>query len=369
MKEQLQIQNVSMRLGSFELKEFSLGLNRGDYFVLLGPSGCGKTTLLRTIAGVYQDYNGCVCIGGEDVNGIPPERRRIGYVSQSEDLFPHLNVRKNVAFGLRYTGWDRQEQEEQLQRIIEWMGISGLAEQFPKTLSGGESRRVALARALVVKPRVLLLDEPLGMLDPNARETMIDILKRIHRQTDTTTIHVTHDREEAWMLEGWCGVMMNGQLLQTGSVAEVFRQPGNRAVADFFGGTNIFEARFERRENGVYAMTEFSEFLVEQNVPHTEGAIQLRPETLTFGNSARAEPDRKTCFGKVDAVIRNVSDRGAYLRFETETDNQAELIVDAGHEYRRYAPGERVRLFCRSSPQPLTENTGTEEKSQPLKTG
>ncbi len=238
----LQIESLALQVGRFRLGPLSLAVDEREYFVLLGPTGCGKSTLLRLIAGALRPGAGHIRLDGRDLTRLPPERRGVAYVSQAGDLFPHLTVAGNIAFGLRFQRLTAAERQARVDRMLEVFGLRPLAGQRAATVSGGEGRKVAMARSLAVGPRLLLLDEPLGMLDPNARRAMLGVLERIHTELRTTTIHVSHDRPEAWDIADRCGVMLEGDLAQTGRVEEVFRRPRTRRVAEFTGAENILPA-------------------------------------------------------------------------------------------------------------------------------
>jgi len=210
--EALQLRGVCIALGEFRLGPISLALDCGDYLVILGPGGCGKTTLLKTIAGILRPAAGEIHIGGRRVDGLPSYRRHVGYVPQHSLLFPHRTVAANVRFGLRYADGSKAQREARFARAVELTGVAGLLDRFPASLSGGETRRVALARALAVTPAVLLLDEPLSMLDPEARQSLVETLCGIRRETRTVTLHVTHHAEEAQPVATACATMLAGQI-------------------------------------------------------------------------------------------------------------------------------------------------------------
>jgi putative spermidine/putrescine transport system ATP-binding protein len=211
--EFFQLRAVGLALGEFRLGPISLTLQRGDYLAIMGPSGCGKTTLLKTIAGILRPEAGEIYIGGRRVDDLPSCRRSIGYVPQHSLLFPHQTVANNVRFGLRYTACSSGERQSRLARAVELTGVAGLLNRFPTTLSGGEARRVALARALAVTPTVLLLDEPLSMLASEARQALLETLRGIRRETHTVTLHVTHNAEEAEAVASACAVMLDGRIV------------------------------------------------------------------------------------------------------------------------------------------------------------
>jgi spermidine/putrescine transport system ATP-binding protein len=220
----------------------SLDIFRGEFFSLLGPSGCGKTTLLRVLAGLEAPSAGVVRIGGRDVTGVPPYARPVNMVFQHYALFPHLNVRKNVAFGLRYQGTRGAEAAARVAEALQRVQLPGLEDRYPHQLSGGQRQRVALARALVLRPQVLLLDEPLAALDQKLRREMQVELKHLQRTLGITFVFVTHDQEEALTMSDRIAVMNAGRVEQSGPAEQVFETPRTEFVARFMGAENFFAA-------------------------------------------------------------------------------------------------------------------------------
>ena len=220
----------------------SLDILRGEFFSLLGPSGCGKTTLLRVLAGLEAPSSGAVRIGGRDVTHTPPYARPVNMVFQHYALFPHLNVRKNVAFGLRYQGTRGAEAAARVAEALERVQLPGLENRYPHQLSGGQRQRVALARALVLRPQVLLLDEPLAALDQKLRREMQVELKHLQRTLGITFVFVTHDQEEALTMSDRIAVMNAGRVEQSGPAERVFETPRTEFVARFMGAENLFTA-------------------------------------------------------------------------------------------------------------------------------
>jgi putative spermidine/putrescine transport system ATP-binding protein len=219
------------------VNDVSLDLPAGEMLALLGPSGCGKTTLLRSVAG-FVPHAGEVHIGEDCVTHVQPHRRNIGMVFQDYALFPHMTVAQNVAFGLRMRGFDRKAIEAQVSEALTLVGLEGLHRRMAPQLSGGQQQRVALARALVIRPAVLLLDEPLSALDKKLREEMRSELKRIQRIAGVTTIFVTHDQDEALALADRLALMYAGTVLQSGVPEDVYRHPASHFVAEFLGAAN-----------------------------------------------------------------------------------------------------------------------------------
>jgi molybdate transport system ATP-binding protein len=246
----VQVRDLWVDLDEFHLRQIDLDVAAGEYFVILGPTGAGKTVLLETVAGLHQPCKGHILMNGKDVTDVPPERRGIGFVYQDYALFPHLSVDGNIAFGLKLRRLDRGIVEGRVAEISRLLGIDHLLHRRPGTLSGGEAQRVALARALVVEPRLLLLDEPLSALDPGMREGLQRELARVHRELGTTTIHVTHDFEEAVALGDRISVVNEGRIVQVGPPEEIFRKPVSEFVARFVEARNIFRGEIRPGEDG-----------------------------------------------------------------------------------------------------------------------
>jgi len=227
-----------------------LEIRRGTIFSLLGPSGCGKTTTLRLIAGFERPDAGEVYIRGERVTSIPPYRRNFSMVFQSYALFPHLNVSENVAFGLRMRGMARADRARAVNDALELVKLDALADRYPRQLSGGQQQRVALARAIVIRPAVLLLDEPLGALDKMLREEMQIELRSLQQRLGITAVFVTHDQEEALTLSDQVAVMRNGVIEQTGPPREIYDRPRTEFVAGFLGASNFLAGTVVALEGG-----------------------------------------------------------------------------------------------------------------------
>jgi len=221
----------------------SLDIPAGEFFSLLGPSGCGKTTTLRIIAGFERPDAGRILLDGRDMAQTPPHRRPVNTVFQSYALFPHLNVRDNVAFGLRFQNVPKEEAHRQVATVLGLVQLAGFEERRPAQLSGGQQQRVALARALILNPDVLLLDEPLGSLDAKLRKALQLELKSIQEEIGITFVYVTHDQEEALTMSDRLAVMSDGRVVQVGPPREVYEEPADAYVADFLGVSNLMDAR------------------------------------------------------------------------------------------------------------------------------
>jgi len=317
----LQLDSVSHAAGRFRLGPLSLHIPAHAWFVLLGPSGSGKTTLLRLIAGVIPAPPGAIRLDGRDIGPLPPEARGVAYVSQHGDLFPHLTVADNLAFGLQFKRFSRAERGARVVRLLDLFGIRHLADRSASTVSGGEGRRVAVARALAQEPALLLLDEPLGMLDPNGRAELQSCLAQVHRELGTATVHVTHDRDEAWVMGSRCGVLLDGRLVQEGPVESVFRRPASRAAARFLGASNILPAPALGGPANRWAM--------------------LRPEHIAI-----TSPDNP---GARPARVAAIRDRGGLCDVEAAPEDGAPplLIHAAWRQGSALSPGGRIGLRWR----------------------
>lgn len=284
------IQNLTKKFGEIAaLRAVSLEIQSQELFFLLGPSGCGKTTLLRIIAGFYQPDGGELFFGDKPMKGVPPHRRNTGMVFQNYALWPHMTVAENVAYGLEVRSVTAAERKARVAEALAIVQMEKLAGRNPNQLSGGQQQRVALARALVIKPDVLLLDEPLSNLDAKLRLEMREEIRRIHAQTRITTIYVTHDQKEALSLATRLAVLREGTIEQVGDPRAVYRSPANRFVADFIGETNWLRAEAIRAsETELLLQTELGIFkaITKRNVPAGSGVwLGFRPEAVQVGLS------------------------------------------------------------------------------------
>jgi putative spermidine/putrescine transport system ATP-binding protein len=272
------MKNQSNKDSSFSIKPIHLTIQEGEFFSLLGPSGCGKTTLLKIVAGLLTPDNGDVYLGSNRMTSLLPENRGFSMVFQQALLFPHMTVEENVAFGLKMQGRGKKERLQQAQNLLAQVGLNGYGSRYPSELSGGQQQRVSLARALVSRPRLLLMDEPFSSLDPGLREEMRELISEIHRHFLVTILFVTHDREEAFQLSDRIGVMREGELLQVGEPQELYENPNTPDVALFLGAKNVMRGKI----NDGY----FISYDVKVNVRNMKnnenqtGWLVIRPEIL-----------------------------------------------------------------------------------------
>lgn len=285
--------------------EVSLCVNRGEIFALLGSSGCGKSTLLRMLAGFEKPSSGRILLGGEDVARLQPYDRPINMMFQSYALFPHLDTWENVAFGLKREGLPKAQIQQRVGEMLDLVQLGPYAKRKPHQLSGGQQQRVALARSLAKRPKLLLLDEPLGALDKKLREQTQFELVNIIEKVGVTCVMVTHDQEEAMTMASRIAVMSKGRVLQVGTPEEVYEHPANRFVADFIGNVNMFEGRLSLDESDrCAAVTGIGEIQVGHGVSGTLNmplAIAVRPEKIGISKQ-RPDVNRNVFTGMVQEI-------------------------------------------------------------------
>jgi putative spermidine/putrescine transport system ATP-binding protein len=281
-----------------------LEIGEGELVSLLGPSGCGKTTTLRCIAGFEEPDGGSIRFNGEDIVGLPPERRNIGMVFQNYALFPHMTVLQNLGFGLEMRKVPAAEAKERIAKVLDTVQLTGLEDRHPRQLSGGQQQRVALGRALVIEPRVLLLDEPLANLDAKLREEMRFFIRSLQKRVGITTVYVTHDQSEAMVISDRIVVMFAGEIRQIGTPGDIYGQPVTREVADFIGLSNFIRARVRGSDgNAAYLL----DAPLGQVHCHYEGALAegeevtvvVRPEAIRIDARRPAGSDLNVVMGTV----------------------------------------------------------------------
>ena len=322
------LEGVTKRFGDMTAVDcLDLSIPRGSFFALLGPSGCGKTTTLRMIGGFEDPTTGTVRLGGADVTDLPPFKRDVNTVFQSYALFPHLDVGRNVAFGLERRGIKRDAIRTRVGEVLELTQLEGLESRKPNELSGGQQQRVALARALVNRPRALLLDEPLGALDLRLRRQLQLELKRIQRDVGITFVHVTHDQEEAMTMADEIAVMNTGRIEQRGSATELYERPATEFVANFLGLSNLVDAT-RTGEDGDVTAYETSDG-ARLRVPRDrapEGAVRIgvRPEKMHIQPAEDAPPDGHNV---LRGTVRVATFLGVSFQYVVRTSGGEELTV------------------------------------------
>lgn len=321
----IEIRNVTKRFGNLAaVDNVSLTILKGEFFVLLGPSGCGKTTLLRMLAGFELPTEGQILIDGQDMSMVPPNKRPVNMVFQSYAVFPHMSVADNVGYGLRIARTAKGEIRDRVQEALQLVQLGGLGERMPDQLSGGQRQRVALARSLVMKPKVLLLDEPLSALDAKLRAQMQFELAEIQNKVGITFITVTHDQDEALSLADRIAVMNKGQIAQLATCSDIYEYPANRFVADFIGSVNIFEGRMvvDEPERAEIHCPELGRVYLNHGVTGPHGSdlwVAIRPEKITLCKPGHAAPkDSPDGTNHAEGVIRGMSYLGDITIYEVE---------------------------------------------------
>jgi len=312
----------------------SLEIRAGEFFSLLGPSGCGKTTTLRMVAGFEPPTSGKILLDGVDVGNWAPNRRNVNTVFQSYALFPFLTVAENVAFGMRYKSVPKSEREDRVAEALELVQLSGYERRRPNQLSGGQQQRVALARALVLRPAVLLLDEPLGALDAKLRRTLQVELGVLQKQVGITFLYVTHDQEEALTMSDRLAVMNNGKIVQLGTPEEVYNEPADAYVADFLGVSNLMDAQVEPGGNGEGCRLRLGDFTLEAKAGQLDatGAVKvaIRPERVHLYPYESESGGVNRLPGMVERLVFLGSTTHIYVRLATGSALQALVRNDGG---------------------------------------
>jgi ABC-type Fe3+/spermidine/putrescine transport system ATPase subunit len=308
----IRIENLSAQFGAFWLRDISLNIRRGNFFLLLGPTGAGKSLLLETILGIKKPESGKILVDGKDITNLPPEQRDIGYVPQDLGLFSNMSALDNILFGARIRKIDGETIRRRLDYLTEHLNLAPIMNRHDiSTLSGGEKQRIAFARAIITKPRVLFLDEPFSALDSYIKREVQFQLKRLHKAIDLTVFHVTHDHEEAFLMADYMAVMINGAIEQSGPPEQCYQSPASVQVASFLLMQNIFEAEVIAVDAQRHVFTCSSEgivFVVRNHRPRSIGdrlKLGIRPEEILFltpGKPLKPEIQHNTYRMRVEAL-------------------------------------------------------------------
>jgi spermidine/putrescine transport system ATP-binding protein len=340
----IEFEGVTKRFGdTIAVDRLDLSIPKGTFFALLGPSGCGKTTSLRMIGGFEDPTEGRIRLAGRDVTDVPPFKRDVNTVFQSYALFPHLDVQRNVGFGLERRKVPKDEARRRIAEVLELTQLTGFEKRKPGQMSGGQQQRVALARALVNRPQALLLDEPLGALDLRLRRQLQIELKRIHAEVGLTFVHVTHDQEEAMTMADEIAVMNAGRIEQRGSATELYEQPATEFVAGFLGLSNLIDATMRGRENG-HAVYETHDGATVRARTEREGAVRVgvRPEKLSIVD--RPPDGSNVLRGRVEVA----SFLGVSLQYLVRTPGGEELtVIEQNRTGASVGPGDEIHLAWR----------------------
>ena len=362
MDVRITIKNAVKKYGDFTaIPDLSLDIEPGEFFTLLGPSGCGKTTLLRMIAGFNSIEGGSFYFGDRLINDLEPSKRNIGMVFQNYAIFPHLTVRKNVAFGLKNKKLPKEEIKQKTEQFMALMKISEYADRLPEKLSGGQQQRVALARALAIEPEVLLMDEPLSNLDAKLRVEMRSAIKEIQNRLGITTVYVTHDQEEAMAVSDRIAVMNLGVIQQIGTPKSLYQRPANRFVATFIGRSNIMDATasVSGREKAIVFNNGYR-VRMDNLTDVTDGekvVVSVRPEELVINSTS----DGGSLVGKV--LYSTFLGLNTHYVVELPDGNRAEIIqesqiddiIENGTEVHMTVKAEKINVFTEDGSRTLVK--------------
>jgi putative spermidine/putrescine transport system ATP-binding protein len=345
----LAIRGVRKLFGDFAAVDgIDLEVRRGEFITLLGPSGSGKTTTLRMIAGFLTQDEGSIEIAGQEMRRVPPYRRDVGMVFQNYALFPHMTAAQNVAFPLQMRNVAGPEQNERVAEALELVKLGSFGERYPRQLSGGQQQRIALARAIVFRPRLLLMDEPLGALDKKLREGLQLEILRISRQLEATVIYVTHDQEEALVMSDRIAIFDRGRIQQLGTGEDLYERPTSVFVADFVGESNMLRGRLERDGDGTWLQRGEWRWRVDPTVAGARGLRDAEPATLVV----RPEHLRvialdapRTDANSVDATVTEVLYLGSTRKIELKLPDGLHAVVrEPAATAGDWRPGDRIRL-------------------------
>lgn len=362
MDVRITINDAVKKYGDFvAIPDLSLEIQPGEFFTLLGPSGCGKTTLLRMIAGFNSIEGGKFFFGDRLINDLDPSKRNIGMVFQNYAIFPHLTVRKNVAFGLKNKKLPKDQIKAKTDEFMALMKIDEYADRLPEKLSGGQQQRVALARALAIEPEVLLMDEPLSNLDAKLRVEMRSAIKEIQNRLGITTVYVTHDQEEAMAVSDRIAVMNLGVIQQIGTPKALYQRPANRFVATFIGRTNLMDATV--KVNGAEKSIVFSNgYTVKMDnlTEVTDGqkvCVSVRPEELVIdatseSGSLTGKVLYSTFLGLNTHYVVELSDG---TRAEIIQESQIDDIIENGTEVNMIVKAEKINVFTEDGEKSLVK--------------
>lgn len=341
----LSIENISLSLGEFEIRSLSLHIERPEYWVIIGPSGAGKTILLETIAGIHTPVSGKIHFGGKDITRDQPKDRNIAMMYQDLMLFPHMTVQENILFSVKIRKTYNADTEVKISDLISILGISHLMDRSPDTLSGGEAQRIALARALIQKPRLLLLDEPLSALDSMTRERLRQEIRKIHLHLKIPIIHITHHFEDVYALAEKVAIMQDGTIVQTGRPEDVFAHPCTPYVAQICGTENIF--RGDATPDGTGSILNLGDLHIRISAQHRGPVVAvLRSEDIIIST----EPFRSSARHTLQATVVEMIPAGPFIRVVLDTGiRMIAIVTRTSSEELSLMPGDQVYATFKES--------------------
>ncbi|WP_332603521.1 ABC transporter ATP-binding protein [Arthrobacter sp. S2(2024)] len=344
----IRLRGVSKRYGATTVVDnINLTIEPGEFMTLLGPSGSGKTTTLNMIAGFTEITEGELLIHGRPITNVPAHKRELGVVFQNYALFPHMTVRDNIEYPLKRRRIDKPRRQSMVRKALEMVRMEDFSDRFPSELSGGQQQRIALARALVFGPNVLLMDEPLGALDKKLREWLQGEIKRIHREVGTTFVFVTHDQEEALSMSDRIAVFNNGKIEQVGTAVELYESPATLFVGQFLGESTILEGTVQTDHHGNSVIEFAGHKLIAHGETSSERAtILIRPENLQLlpASDSRESPSGHNA---IPATVSTATYLGSGWRYEVSLPGGITGVVRTAHDTHRFAPGQGAIMAWR----------------------
>lgn len=355
MSVTISIENAVKKYGNLTvIPGLSVKIANGEFFTLLGPSGCGKTTLLRMIAGFNSIEGGSFRFNDKEINNMEPGKRGIGMVFQNYAIFPNLTVRKNVEFGLKYRNMPKEKMHQEADKFMKLVHVDAYADRMPEQLSGGQQQRIALARALVIEPDVLLMDEPLSNLDAKLRVEMRTVIKRIQHEVGITTVYVTHDQEEAMAVSDRIAVMKDGVIQQVSTPRNIYHRPANLFVSTFIGTSNIVPGTVRRDAAGSTLRIGSYEARLDNladDIPAGETAVQvsIRPEDFVLTEEANC----------IRGEVRSIVFLGTSTRYDIDLEDGTRiLIVQESREQDSFRKGDHICLAVKADKINVYDQTG-----------
>ncbi|WP_300390753.1 ABC transporter ATP-binding protein [Fusobacterium sp.] len=343
LKKDISIKNVTKSYDGVQvLKNINLDIKDGEIFSILGPSGCGKTTLLRMIAGFTELDGGAIYLGDEDITKLPPNKRNVNTIFQKYALFPHLTVYENVAFPLRLKKVDEKTIDSEVKKFVKMVGLSEHINKKPNQLSGGQQQRVSIARALINKPGLLLLDEPLSALDAKLRQNLLIELDLIHEEVGITFIFITHDQQEALSISDRIAVMNKGEVLQVGTPAEVYESPADSFVADFIGENNFFDGKVTEIIDDEFAKLyneQLGELVFEMDKPVKVGdrvKVSIRPEKIKLSKTMPKEINEKEKINVLKVYVNELIYSGFQSKYFVFLNNNKDMTFKVFKQHAVY---------------------------------
>ncbi|GEN86265.1 ABC transporter ATP-binding protein [Oceanobacillus sojae] len=369
MSVSVNIDKVVKKFGEDKvIDKLSLDIQKGELFTLLGPSGCGKTTLLRMIIGFHSIDDGQIKIDDKVINHIPVNKRKMGMVFQNYAIFPHMTVEDNIAFGLKVNKIGKEEMTERINDILKTVRIEEHKTKKPENLSGGQQQRIALARALVIHPKVLLMDEPLSNLDAKLRIEMRNAIKNIQQEVGITTVYVTHDQEEALAISDRIAVMNKGIIQQIGKPEEIYSRPANVFVSQFIGTSNIIKGIIKKKEDGLYVhlndmySVKMNNLKQDEIVDKQEVLVSVRPQEFIITNKEsgiKGEIDSTMFLGLNTHYFVNL-DSGE--RVEVIQDSEEEEILPEGKDINLNIKSKKINIYHADTKETLIKAGGHDEQ-------